>query len=93
MADRIDYDAEGNARAFVGRGAVDVFAMAALASGLRLYAKTGMKPNRMWTPKAMMQAAERLTGLKFKAREYIAAAEALAARVQMEKERIAAQQQ
>lgn len=72
----------------MGEEAVNVFAMAALASGLRLYAATGMKPNRMWTPKAMMQAAERHTGQTFKARAYLEAANALSARVQSEKERL-----
>lgn len=84
----ITYDQDGNARSFVGKEAVDVFAMAALASGLRLYAKTGMKPNRMWTPRNMMQAAERYMGLKFKAKDYLGAADALSAKVQAEKERL-----
>ena len=91
MADRIEYDDNGNARSFVGAGAVDVYAMAVLAAGLRLYAKTGMKPNRAYTPKAMMAAASRHTGQTFKARDYLAAADALTAKVQTEKERIAAE--
>ena len=86
---RIEYDAQGNARSFVGRDAVNVFAMAALASGLRLYAKTGMRPNRAWTPTAMMRAAAHHTGRTFKARDYIGAADALSAKVQAEKERLA----
>lgn len=91
MTDRIEYDARGNARSFVGSSAVNVFAMAALASGLRLYAKIGMKPNHAWTPKAMMRAAEHHTGLTFKARDYLGAADALSAKVQAEKDRLAAQ--
>lgn len=62
---------------FNGTAAVNVYAMTVLASGLRLYAKTGMKPNRAYTPKAMMAAAEMHTGQKFKARDYLGAAEAL----------------
>jgi len=89
--DNITYDEQGNARSFSGPGAVDVFAMAVLASGLRMYAATGMRPNRAYTPKAMMAAAARHTGLTFKARDYMGAVEALTARVQAEKARIAAQ--
>jgi len=64
---------------FSGPEAVNVFAMITIASGLRLYAKTGMKPNRAYTPKAMMAAATRYTGLTFKARDYLGAADALKA--------------
>lgn len=86
----ITYDKDGNATTFVGPEAVNVFAMAVLASGLRLYAKTGMLPNRAYTPKRMMAAAlSYLGGQKFKARDYIGAADALSAKVQAEKERIA----
>lgn len=91
MKDTIQYDQSGNARTFVGEGAVNVFAMAVIASSLRLYAKTGMKPNRAYTPSAMMKAAEHHTGLKFARRDYLGAAEALSAKVQAEKERIAAE--
>lgn len=62
---------------FNGPDAVNVYAMTVLASGLRMYAKTGMRPNRAYTPKAMMAAAERHTGRKFKARDYEGAAQAL----------------
>jgi len=88
----IEYDENGNARSFVGKEAVNVFAMAALAAGLRLYAKTGMKPNRAYTPKAMMQAAERHLGIKLKARDYEKAADLLSAKVQAEKARLANQE-
>lgn len=89
MADRIEYDQNGNARSFVGKGAVNVFAMAAVASALRFYASTGMRVNRAYTPKVMMRYAEQYTGKKFKARDYLGAADALSAKVQAEKERIA----
>lgn len=92
MTDRIEYDQNGNARTFSGPGAVNVYVMAALASGLRLYAKTGMKPNRAWTPTAMMRAAAHHTGMTFKKRDYLLAADVLSAKVQEEKARIAAQQ-
>lgn len=86
---RIEYDENGQARSFVGPEAVDVFAMAVIATGLRLYARTGIRPNRAYTPKAMMAAATRYTGLDFAPRAYEKAAEALTARVQAEKARLA----
>lgn len=62
---------------FTGEHGVGAFVATALASGLRLYAKTGMRPNRAWTPTAMLRKAESLTGQKFKRGEYIKAADAL----------------
>lgn len=53
------------------------YQMVALKAGLKLYAKTGMKPNTAWTPKAMLATAERLTGKTFKRRDYDAAIAAL----------------
>lgn len=91
MADRIDYNEKGDATTFSGEGAVNVFAMAALASGLRLYAKTGMKPNRAWTPAAMMRTARYHLGdaaKGLKSRDYEKAADLLSLKVQAEKERI-----
>lgn len=64
---------------FAGPQAVNVFRATAIASALRFYAKTGMKMNRAYTPKAMMAAASQITGQTFKARDYAAAAEALRA--------------
>lgn len=49
----------------------------AIASALRLYAKTGIKANRAYTPKAMMAMASRLTNQRFAPRDYLGAAEAL----------------
>ena len=62
---------------FTGPAAVNVFACKVLASGLRLYAKTGMQPNRAYTPTKMLKAAETYTGQKFKRGEYEKAAQAL----------------
>lgn len=56
---------------------VGVFAMITLKSALSLYAKTGMKVNRAYTPTAMMRTASRMTGRKFKARDYAGAIVAL----------------
>lgn len=57
----------------------EAYAAIAIAQGLRFYVKTGMKPGHAYTPKAMMKAATRITGKKFKARAYIEAADALKA--------------
>ena len=54
----------------------------AIASALRLYAKHGIRANRSYTPKAMMATAERLTGQKFRPRDYLGAAEALNPRLE-----------
>lgn len=63
--------------AFVGREAVNVFAMTAIASALELYARTGMKASRTYTPSAMLAAATRYTGKMFKRGQYLEAAQAL----------------
>ena len=57
--------------------AVDIYVAVTLTHGLRLYAATGIKPNRMWTPKNMMGMAAKLTGKTFKPRDYLAACDAL----------------
>ena len=57
--------------------AVNVFAASVIASGLRLYARTGIKPNRAYTPSNMMRMAAKVTGRKFKARDYLGAAKAI----------------
>lgn len=94
--DEITYRADGNAASFEGRGAVDVYAMAVIASGLRLYAKTGIKPNRAYTPTAMVRMARVHLGPELAkgigARDYLGWADSLSAKVQAEKTRIAAEQ-
>ncbi len=89
----ITYREDGNAATFVGRRAVNVFACAAVASALKLYAKTGMKVNRAYTPTNMLAFVNRelgLTGKKaFKRGQYVQAAEALSAFLQAEKAAIA----
>ena len=93
--DRIKYNANGDATSFEGRGAVEVFRAAALASGLRLYAKTGMKPNRAWTPTAMSRAAFEVLGDHAKGvsrRDYNRLADLLSQWVEREKARIASQE-
>ena len=92
MRDEITYTDKGDAQTFSGPGAVSVFAMAAIASGLRLYAKTGMRPNRAYTPMNMMRAARSYLGDAangVKTREYEKMADLLSNKVQAEKQRIA----
>jgi hypothetical protein len=62
---------------FVGRPAVSIYQCKVVASALRLYAKTGMKANRAYTPTNMLRTAEALTGKKFKRGQYEEAAQAL----------------
>lgn len=96
--DRITYHASGAAQSFEGK-AVDVFTMAVMASGLRLYAKTGMRPNRAYTPKAMLETAGRLLGWDdattrraIRTRAYVSTADALSARVGELKAKYAAEE-
>ena len=62
---------------FAGPEAVSVFRALTVASALKLYARTGMKANRAYTPAKMMRVAREITGKNFKARDYLLAAEAL----------------
>jgi hypothetical protein len=54
-----------------------IFQAVVIASALKMYANTGMMANRAYTPKNMMCSAAILTGKKFKARDYLGAADAL----------------
>lgn len=58
------------------------YQMLVVAKALELYAKTGIKANRAYTPARMMQTASQLTGRTFKARDYVGAAAALREKVQ-----------
>lgn len=55
---------------FSGQAGVATFQAITIKSALRLYARTGMKANRAYTPSAMMKMAAQITGKKFKARDY-----------------------
>lgn len=43
-----------------------LYIAASLKVGLRLYAKSGIKPNRAWTPSAMLKQANKITGKTYK---------------------------
>ena len=64
---------------FVGAEQVGRYRAVVIKSGLKLYRDTGMRPNRAYTPTAMMRVASEITGKKFKARDYTGAIEALEA--------------
>lgn len=66
-----------SAMVFSGQAGVATFQASVIKSGLSLYAKTGMRPNRAYTPSAMMKMATHITGKKFKARDYMGAVDAL----------------
>lgn len=59
---------------FAGRDAVNVYVAVALKHGLLLYHRTGMKPNRAWTPTAMLRKASEITGKRYKRGDYERAA-------------------
>jgi hypothetical protein len=57
--------------------AVNSYVQLVIAKALDIYADTGMKVNRQYTPAKMMAMATKITGKKFKARDYKGAAKAL----------------
>lgn len=66
---------------------VDLFRAAVIASALKIYAATGLKADRNYTPSAMLKAASQMTGRTFKRGQYTEAAEALSLLVdQMKRE-------
>ena len=94
MKDEITYSADGSASSFAGAGAVNVYAMAVLASALRLYATSRIRVNRSYTPSRMMSAGRTYLGDDARgiaARDYSGMADALIVRVHAEKARIADQ--
>ena len=68
---------EFNGGILISGDSTRVYQMMVVASALRLFAKSGLKVNRNYTPNAMMRAATHLTGKRFKAGDYVGAAEAL----------------
>lgn len=66
---------------------VNIFRAAAIASALRLYANTGMKVNRAYTPTAMLKAANEILGTAYKRGDYMAASLDLSAWVEGAKRR------
>ena len=94
MKDSISYDESGNATIFTGRGGVSVYAMVVIASALKLYANTGIKPSLRTGPTAMMRAARMHLGeaatAGIKSRDYLGMAALLYSFAEEENIRIAA---
>jgi hypothetical protein len=65
-----------NGTSFTGSD-IDLYRAAVIACGLRMYARTGMRPNKAYTPTAMLREANRITGRVYKRGQYLAAADAL----------------
>jgi hypothetical protein len=59
---------------FSGPDAVALYRAAAIWSGLRMYARSRMQPNRAYTPTAMLKAAGSITGKTYKRGQYETAA-------------------
>lgn len=76
MTDKIESFGDGGVL-FAGPVAVNVYRATAIGAALRLYAKTGLKVNRAYTPTAMLKAANEITGQSFKRGQYAEAGEAL----------------
>lgn len=62
---------------FAGPDAVRLFQARTIARALRLYAATGMRANRAYTPSAMLKAAGSITGKRYPRGWYIQAADDL----------------
>jgi hypothetical protein len=62
---------------FAGERGVAMYQALVVKSALGLYARTGLKANRAYTPKAMMATAKRITGVSRGARDYYGAIEDL----------------
>ena len=72
----------GGGMVFSGPEAVNVYSMIVLASGLDMYAKAKIIPNRHYTPSKMLAWAGKWTGKTFKRGQYAEAAIALRAKAQ-----------
>lgn len=55
---------------FTGPEGVATYRAITLKHGLKLYADTGMKPNRAYTPTAMLRTAGQITGKTYKRGQY-----------------------
>jgi hypothetical protein len=77
MENKADYLTRTNNGTVFAGSDMGIFQALVLASGLRIYAATGMKPNRQYTPSAMLNAAKAVTGKTYKRGEYAKAADDL----------------
>jgi hypothetical protein len=56
---------------------IEIYRLKVVATALELYANTGIKASRAYTPTAMLKVANEATGLHFKRGQYLQAAKAL----------------
>lgn len=77
MTDNYIQHHTGGGTSLVGKDAVALMRAATLASGLRLYARTGMKLTRGASPLKMLAMAKGITGKGYKRGEYLEAAQDL----------------
>jgi hypothetical protein len=56
----------GQVRVISGPKAVNLYRAKVILSGINLYLKTGMQPNRMYTPTNMKAVASEYTGKQYK---------------------------
>lgn len=89
----IEYRPDGSAAAFIGPDAVAVFAASALVAAMRLYAKTGIKANRAYTPRAMLKRAGEICGKTYTRNQMLLAADDVAKWVQTMKAALPAVEQ
>lgn len=77
MADpsEIIVNAEGRPVCFAGPDAVRYFQARALATALRLYAETGIRPSRRVSPGMMLAIASEFTGKRYRVRDAAQAAD------------------
>ncbi len=55
---------------FSGPAGVATYRAITIKHGLKLYMNCGIKPNRMWTPTAMLRVAGEITGKTYKRGQY-----------------------
>jgi hypothetical protein len=58
---------------FTGEQGIATYRAIAIKHGLKLYAKTGLKPNRDWTLSAMLRAAGKITDKTYKPKQILQA--------------------
>lgn len=59
---------------FVGADSTALFRALTIASALKIYAQTGIRANRLYTPTRMLKSATGFTGKAYKRGQYLEAA-------------------
>lgn len=75
---------------FSGAEAVSIYQATTLKVALSMYAKTGMKVNRAYTPKNMLATASRITGKTYKGKggQYFQAVHDLELFIEQQKQKV-----